>query len=121
MSRLFTLTGMRISGTRCWTVATILGAVFHTVGAAAADRAAPPARPPSFSWVGFYIGANIGAGVPLHTGERLQAGSGFGSTAFDLFPPTRERASVSFGAQAGYNWQFGPWVYGAETDLNCIS
>ncbi|MGH6936456.1 MAG: carbohydrate porin [Methylocella sp.] len=105
---------------RCWSVATIVGAMLHTAGAAAADRAAPPARPPAFSWAGFYIGANIGAGIPLHTGERLQAGSGFGSTTFDLFPPSHERAGVSFGAQAGYNWQFGPWVYGLETDFNFL-
>ena len=106
---------------RCWTVATIVGAMLHTAGAASADLAPTPARPPAFSWTGFYIGANIGAGIPLNTQERLQAGSGFGSTAFDLFPPSRERAGITFGAQAGYNWQFGPWVYGVETDFNFLN
>jgi len=77
--------------------------------------------PPRFlSWEGLYIGANLGAGIPIHKGERLQASSGFTSSAFDLYPQGRERAGISFGAQAGYNWQAGPWVYGLETDFNFL-
>jgi high affinity Mn2+ porin len=76
--------------------------------------------PPLLSWEGLYIGANVGAGVPLHRGERLQAGSGFAARAFDLYPESRERSGVSFGAQAGYNWQVGRWVYGVESDFNFL-
>jgi high affinity Mn2+ porin len=81
---------------------------------------AQDAPPPLFNWEGLYIGANLGAGMPLHRGEHLQAGSGFTSNAFDLYPQSGERAGVSFGAQAGYNWQIGHWVYGVETDLNLL-
>jgi high affinity Mn2+ porin len=79
------------------------------------------APPPQFlSWQGLYVGGSLGAGISLHGGERLQAGSGFTSSAFDLYPPGGERPGVSFGAQAGYNWQEGPWVYGVETDLSFL-
>jgi high affinity Mn2+ porin len=94
-------------------VAPIVAAALHAAGASAADLMAPPA----FSWAGFYIGGNVGAGIPLNTAERLQAGSGFGGSEFDLYPPNGERAGATIGAQAGYNWQLGPWVYGVEMDL----
>ena len=66
------------------------------------------------------MGINFGAGFPSHVGERLQAGSGFTTTAFDLYPPSRERSGVTFGVQAGYNWQFGPWVIGVGADFNAL-
>lgn len=76
--------------------------------------------PPVFSWVGMYIGASLGGVFPLHSGERLQATSGFGSPVYDLFPPGVTRPGVAVGAQAGYNWQNGPLVWGFETDLNLL-
>jgi high affinity Mn2+ porin len=84
--------------------------------AASAGDAAPPA----FSWAGLYLGASSGAGIPLHGGERLQAGSGFGSSVFDLYPKSDTRTGVTVGVQAGYNWQQGPWVWGFETDLSLL-
>ena len=36
-------------------------------------------------------------------------------------PPTAERAGVTSGIQAGYNWQIGNFVYGVETDINFLS
>jgi len=81
---------------------------------------AQEARPPVFNWAGLYVGASLGAGLPLHDGERLQAGSGFGSPAFDLYPDSNTRTGVTAGAQAGYNWQTGPWVWGFETDFSLL-
>ncbi|TLG78557.1 carbohydrate porin [Methylocystis sp. B8] len=78
---------------------------------------AEDAPPPVFNWAGLYLGASFGAGFPLHRGERLQAGSGFGSPVFDLYPASETRTGVTVGAQAGYNWQHGPWVWGFETEL----
>lgn len=91
-----------------------------SASAALSVQAVAAEPPPAFSWAGAYIGGNIGASIPLNTQERLQAGSGFGSTAFDLYPPSGERTGVTLGAQAGYNWQLGPWVYGVEMDFNFV-
>ncbi len=87
---------------------------------AAEPKRAETAPPPAFSWAGFHLGATLGAGFPLHAGQRLQAGSGFTSAAYDLYPQSLDRAGVSFGANAGYDWQSGPWVYGLETELNFL-
>ena len=46
--------------------------------------------------------------------------SGFTSSAFDLYPGSRERSGITFGAQVGHNWQFGNWVLGLETELNFL-
>jgi len=83
-----------------------------------AARAETP--PPIFNWAGMYLGASLGVGFPLHGGERLQAGAGFGSPVFDLYPARVARPGVTAGAQLGYNWQEGPWVWGFETDFSLL-
>ncbi len=72
---------------------------------------------PPFNWAGMYLGMSLGAGVPLHTNERLQA---IGFPAFDLYPASASRPGVTVGAHAGYNWQSGPWVWGIETELSLL-
>ncbi|MGZ9409231.1 MAG: outer membrane protein, partial [Methylocystis sp.] len=67
-----------------------------------------------------YMGASLGGAVPLHAGERLQATSGFGAPAFDLYPSGVTRPGVTVGVQVGYNWQRGPFVWGFETDLSLL-
>jgi outer membrane immunogenic protein len=87
--------------------------------ASAADipmRQPPPeAMPPSyyvpiFTWTGFYIGGNAGYG--WSKGDGNIGISGLGSGPF-------EGSGNGFlgGAQAGYNLQSGPWVFGAEVDF----
>jgi len=66
------------------------------------------------------MGASLGGGFPLHKGERLQATTGLASPFFDLYPPGVTRPGVTVGAQAGYNWQNGPWVWGVETELSLL-
>lgn len=89
--------------------------------AAAAAPAWPLLGEPSGSaWAGAYVGMNLGAAIPLHTGERLQAIYARRRPLFDLFPDQRTRTGVTIGAQAGYNWQIGRLVYGLETDFNLL-
>ena len=84
-------------------------------GAVAGDAA-----PPAFSWAGLYLGMSLGVNDPLHRGEHLKAGGGFGAPVYDLFPANNTRTGVTVGAQVGYNWQSGPWVWGLETDFNLL-
>jgi outer membrane immunogenic protein len=65
--------------------------------------------PQVFSWSGFYLGGNAGWGwtnasgtFTSTTGGGTFSGSGNGFLG---------------GAQAGYNWQTGPFVIGAEADF----
>ncbi len=66
-------------------------------------------------WSGAYVGGNLGYGW------------GEADTKFDGLPPgsgtigsvpTPKPKGVLVGAQAGYNWQNGNLVYGAETDFS---
>src|SRR5258708_5279649 len=75
-----------------------LGFATASLPAAAADIAPSrmmPVRAPAylpFNWGGWYAGLNLGGG--------------FGDVS-----------GVVFGGQLGYNWQFGQWVFGVETDI----
>ncbi len=62
------------------------------------------------NWNGWYLGGNIGAG----TGRNRTTLGLPGGTAeqFNLSPD-----GFNGGAQIGYNWQAGNWVWGVETDF----
>ncbi|WP_262296090.1 outer membrane protein [Microvirga sesbaniae] len=64
---------------------------------------------PVFTWTGFYAGLNAGYG--WNAGD-----SRFYDPAFGTIKGRRSGGFVG-GAQAGYNYQFGMFVAGAETDL----
>jgi outer membrane immunogenic protein len=65
---------------------------------------------PVFSWTGFYLGGNVGYG--------WTSGSGTLTTAAGSEPVTLNGDSFFLGgAQAGYNYQVGPAVLGAEVDF----
>jgi outer membrane immunogenic protein len=73
---------------------------------------APPRKAPvvvPYSWTGWYIGANAGYGV----------GYGQGTFAFGPILETFNAmpAGAFGGGQLGYNYQFGSFVLGAETDI----
>ena len=89
---------------------TVFGAIVSAamslaVSAQAADlgyqrRAEPYApQPLVYSWVGPYIGANLGYG--------------WGDISHNPTSPS----GVLGGVQAGYNWQTGAWVFGLEGDV----
>ena len=87
------------------------------MGVVAASAADLPAKPqhgaglPAFTaadWSGFYLGGHAGWGAALSRGTNDDVDDNapidFGDTGF------------LYGAQAGYNWQFGRLVSGVEVD-----
>lgn len=100
--------------------------------ALAADMAlkAPPAAPLP-TWSGFYFGGNLGGAWsdpgpsytnPTQTTVPVACATGFGSGAagftsgpFNLAGCTSGQGLIG-GAQFGYNWQQGAFVYGLELD-----
>jgi outer membrane immunogenic protein len=62
-----------------------------------------------YNWSGYYVGANLGAGVGRTSFTAVTPGL---STS-----PSDEIRGFVGGAQGGFNWQFGPWVAGVEADL----
>jgi outer membrane immunogenic protein len=91
------------------------------IGAAsAADlplKAPPPVVAPVWSWTGFYIGANGGYGWGLPNTVNLTNPP---VTAFGVEAPGRAAGGFG-GIQAGYNWQFGSFVFGGEADVQGAS
>ncbi len=86
--------------------AVALAAAGWTVSAHAADmnygaRAPYTVNQPlnAYSWAGPYLGANLGYA--------------WGTVDNNPAKPS----GFSGGVQAGYNWQTGPWVFGAEGDI----
>ena len=108
--------------------AAIVGTLLGTGGAYAADLPvkAPVVVAPVPNWAGFYIGVNAGAGsgegtYTLSPGGCFLTGCGAGGVAANpLRTFTEDNLNTFFvgGAQAGYNWQVGNFVYGLEGDIN---
>ena len=71
---------------------------------------AAPLPPPVYSWTGIYWGVNVGYswGEAKNDVTLLGVGTVSGSQKMD---------GVIGGFQAGYNYQFGAWVWGFETDI----
>src|SRR4051794_18716199 len=119
-----------------------------TAGAVAADLPARRMAPapymavPVFTWTGFYIGANVGAGwngndrnnndgFAFANGGFLAPAAGGGVVAITPVTGTfgnggvvvgnrDNRTSILGGVQAGYNWQMGGFVLGVEGDIQAI-
>jgi outer membrane immunogenic protein len=87
---------------------------------------APVVVAPTPSWAGFYIGLNAGAGsgegtYTLAPGGCFLTGCGVGGVAANPLRTFQEDHLNTFfvgGAQAGYNWQAGNFVYGLEGDID---
>src|SRR3974390_386341 len=73
-------------------------------------RPAPMYAPPLPAWTGFYVGANVGGDIGTAKSDFSAAGATFAAVDNAL-------TGAVLGGQAGYNWQSGPFVYGAETDI----
>jgi outer membrane immunogenic protein len=78
---------------------------------------------PVFSWVGFYLGANVGWGTiqDYESPFCITPGgvvNGAGCIGGNLIPNAQVGGDGFLGGgQAGYNWQSGDWVFGVETDF----
>lgn len=79
---------------------------------------APYIAAPIFTWTGFYVGLNAGAG--FNGGNRHF--SEFGYYDYNTAGSIGSNNDTGFtgGLQVGYNWQFGSFVAGVETDINYI-
>lgn len=101
---------MRLPRATLGTSIAIAAAISAT--AASADGYGPPAAyaiPPSMSWTGFYIGANVGGAWSDVEWSNV------------TFTNERFNNSVSVflaGGQIGYNQQFGKFVLGVEANLS---
>jgi outer membrane immunogenic protein len=85
---------------------------------------APVYLAPAFTWTGFYVGGNVGAAW----GGKSNCPT-INSLANGVYTPNTEflpncngngNTGVIGGIQAGYNWQFGGWLFGLEGDVNWI-
>jgi len=69
---------------------------------------------PSYTWTGFYVGVNAGAGLSQDHADTNGVFLGLG--AVDI-----AGSGFTGGVQGGYNWQFNPnWVAGIETDIGYL-
>ncbi len=85
---------------------------------------APVLLAPAFTWNGFYVGGNVGAAWSGNDNcpilNYLDHGVYVADTSFLPNCNGGNKVGVIGGLQAGYNWQFGAWVFGLEGDINWI-
>src|SRR5258707_123209 len=73
---------------------------------------APPPVP-VYSWSGIYFGGNVGYSWGQSKSDRTGSLVGLGVNVRE----SQEVDGVIGGVQTGYNYQFGTWVFGLETDI----
>ena len=93
--------------------AALLAAMLGSAAAADLSRAAPitkaPPPPPVFSWTGFYLGGNLGAGWGQGNVTDTLTGLTFSGTS---------NARFVGGGQTGFNYQVSNVVFGLEGPLD---
>ena len=114
----------------------LAAAALTVAGAFAAQAADLPTRkeapapvfvPPPFTWTGFYVGVNAGGiwGTGNTTINAFFPATPFGGVVLSnlsrRFVWTPAASGFIGGGQAGYNWQTGMFVLGAETDFDWTS
>ena len=106
-----------------------LGAMAVTASAADMPARGPAVSPapyvaPVFTWTGFYLGVNAGAG--WHGNDNCPGlynyPSGVIGTRLNTFIPACNSDDTTFtaGFQGGFNWQMGAVVFGLEGDSNWL-
>jgi outer membrane immunogenic protein len=105
-------------------VASLTLLAVSSLNTASAADLAPPAPTPAWSWTGFYVGLQGGAG--WGTDEDQVTGlqvCPMGGACGMVFPAAFSQSSFAIsgmfgGATVGYNWQRGPVVLGVEGDFS---
>lgn len=80
---------------------------------------------PVANWTGFYVGGNAGAAWGRdEIASTLNAPAPFlavdTAAVSSAASPTFNPAGFTGGLQAGYNWQYGSWVWGSEADFDYL-
>ena len=70
----------------------------------------------SWTWAGPYLGVNAGYGFGKSNTDTVMSDSALG-TPLVATSTSSKLDGMIFGAQAGFNWQSGPWVAGIEADI----
>jgi outer membrane immunogenic protein len=102
-------------------VALALAVVCIGAPARAADMTLPassyypaaPLPPATYNWTGFYIGGNVGAGLLADTATPIGPGTQ-GAAGGPLTNTNISPVGVIGGGQVGVNYEWAPWVVGAE-------
>jgi outer membrane immunogenic protein len=81
----------------------------------AEDRPVVSTAPPAFSWTGFYIGGHVGAGWKQSESTAITGSADF-PAGFTF--STNHLSGPIGGAQIGYNYQVGQWVWGIEGEYS---
>jgi outer membrane immunogenic protein len=101
-------------------LATTAFVVLAAASAGAADMTARPAYaapPPVYTWTGVYWGANVGYGWGNARTNINSNATELGVAESTQISQSQKIDGVIGGVQAGYNYQFGTWVWGWETDF----
>lgn len=76
---------------------------------------------PAFTWSGFYVGLNAGAGFNSKNDGGISS-TGLSPVNNPVYSGgSGNDAGFTGGAQAGYNMQFGSFVAGVEADINFLN
>jgi outer membrane immunogenic protein len=75
---------------------------------------APPPPPPVWSWTGMYFGLHVGGGWGAKDWDLTQFDGEFLGNLHNSFPVN----GFLGGAQLGYRWQSGMWVWGIEGSIS---
>src|SRR6266478_3161084 len=70
----------------------------------------------AWSWAGPYLGVNYGYGWGNSNTDTVVSDASMGTPLLATSRSGR-LGGMTFGGQAGFNWQSGPWVAGIEGDL----